>query len=201
MQRVTERVADRLLHRHRDPAELGASLSPLAVLADQADRSPAVGGSDAAVLTWRDEFLAAGGSSQLADRLAALRRRAEAIELAEVVQRTQAPVGAVRRAHSALCARLGLTALGAIAADRPGDSSWTLTAKAALREQLDEHARSLVTALLLDGRTVDDLITRHDDAAARFAAVRAAALSARGEAVAVLAVVVGELDRLRQAAA
>jgi hypothetical protein len=62
--------------------------------------------------------------------------------------------------------------------DRPGDSSWTLAAKSALREQLDQHARSLTTALLGDDRTAEDLGTRHGAAVARFEAVRAAARSA-----------------------
>jgi glutamate dehydrogenase len=195
VQRVTERVADRLLHRHPDPAELSAAVAPLA---DLADLGLTPGATDAGL---REELLATGASWQLADGVAALRRRAEAIDLAQVVQRTGAPIVRVLGTHFALCERLGLSAVRGRAADRPGDSSWTLAAKSALREQLDEHARSLLTGLLLEDRTVDDLLAQHDAAVSRFAAVRTAALSARGEAVAVLATVVGELDRLRRSAA
>ena len=145
-------------------------------------------------------MLAAGAPPHLANALAALLRRAEAVELAEVVARTNAPVDAVRRAHAALCERLGLPAVRELAADRPGDSPWTLAAKSALLDQLDRHARSLTTALLLEGRTAEELMTEHGATAARFEAVRTAALSVDGETVAVLATVVGELDRLRQAA-
>ncbi|MFW3168907.1 NAD-glutamate dehydrogenase domain-containing protein [Geodermatophilus sp. CPCC 206100] len=196
VQQVTERVADRLLHRHRDPAELSAAVGPLEDLVDDGGLT-----RGAADLSPREELLAAGASGQLADGLTALGRRAEVIDLASVVHTTGAPVGAVLRTHSALGERLGLPDVRGIAADRPGDSSWTLAAKSALREQLDQHARSLVTGLLLAGRTTDDLVAQHGAAVARFAAVRTTALSTRGEAVAVLATVVGELDRLRQTAA
>ncbi|MDP5182002.1 NAD-glutamate dehydrogenase [Blastococcus sp. BMG 814] len=200
VQRVTERVADRLLHRHRDPEDLSAAVGPLTDLADLGDRTSGPAWSDATGPAAREELLATGASWQLATGVAALDRRAEAIDLAQVVQRTEAPIDAVLRAHSALCELLGLSAVRGRAADRPGDSSWTLAAKSALREQLDEHARSLLTGLLLAERTVDDLVVRHGAAVTRFAAVRTAALSARDEAVAVLATVVGALDRLRQSA-
>jgi glutamate dehydrogenase len=196
VQRVTEQVADRLLHRHRDPAELTAAVPPLADLADRA--GPTAGATDRFS---REELLAAGAPAQLADGLAALGRRAEVVHLASVVHTTGAPIGAVLRTSRAVSERLGLPAVRGIAADRAGDSSWALAAKSALREQLDQHARSLVTALLLEDRTADDLVAQHGAAVARFAAVRTAALSARDEAVAVLATVVGELDRLRQTAA
>ena len=201
VQRVTEQVADRLLHRHRQPAELSAAVAPLADLADLAVLGAGAGrpGTEDG-LPSREELLAAGASEPLANSLATLGRRAEAVDLAQVVHRTKAPIGAALSAHSTLCERLGLPDLRGIAADRPGDSSWTLTAKSALREQLDRHARALVTELLRHRRTADDLVARHGAAVARFAAVRTAALSARGEAVPVLAVVVGELDRLRQTA-
>jgi glutamate dehydrogenase len=200
VQRVTEQVADRLLHRHREPAELSAAVAPLADLADLAVLGAGIGRPDPADPTSREELLAAGASEPLANSLATLGRRAEAVDLAQVVQRTKAPIDAALSTHATLCERLGLPGLRGIAADRPGDSSWTLTAKSVLREQLDQHARALVTGLLWDRRTADDLVARHGAAVARFAAVRTAALSARGEAVPVLAVVVGELDRLRQTA-
>jgi hypothetical protein len=60
---------------------------------------------------------------------------------------------------------------------------------------------TLTTAPLLAGRTPEDFATEHAAGVTRLATVRAAALAARTETVAVLAAAVAEVDRLRQTAA
>ncbi|WP_456858857.1 NAD-glutamate dehydrogenase domain-containing protein [Geodermatophilus sp. SYSU D00691] len=180
VQRATERVADRLLRRHRDPAALAA-------LAGE------VHGVDRALA---ERLRAAGARDSLADGVAALGTRTEAVDLADVVERTGLPVCAVLTRHRALGRALGLDRVPA--AEVPGDSTWVLAAKVALREQLDEHARALTAALLADGGDVDGFLARHATAVGRFAAVRDAAAAAREDAVALLAVLTGELSRLRQ---
>jgi glutamate dehydrogenase len=145
-----------------------------------------------------EELRAAGAGPALTAGIAALGPRADAVDLADVVAATGLPVAAVLRAHSALGGELRLDGVGARAADAPGDSSWVLAAKAALREQLGEHHRALTAAVLTAG---DDLLARHAAAVARFAATGDAAAAAREDGVALLAVLSGELHRLRQLAA
>ncbi|MGK5114881.1 MULTISPECIES: NAD-glutamate dehydrogenase domain-containing protein [unclassified Geodermatophilus] len=189
LQRITERVADRLLRRHRDPAALTAAVPALTRLAGE------VTGEEPPVA---EELRAAGAGPALAAGIAVLGPRADAVDLADVVGATGLPVGAVLRAHSALGRALRLDGAGARAADAPGDSSWVLAAKAALREQLGEHHRALTAAALTAG---DDVLARHPAAVARFAATGEAAATAREDGVALLAVLTGELRRLRQLAA
>jgi glutamate dehydrogenase len=85
--------------------------------------------------------------------------------------------------------------------EQPGDSSWVLAAKIALRDELDEYRAALTGAMV---RTADGdtgrFLAHHDRAAGRFAAARGSAASERDQSVPVLTVVVSELRRLVLAA-
>ncbi|WP_116451712.1 NAD-glutamate dehydrogenase domain-containing protein [Blastococcus litoris] len=190
--RVTERVADALLRRHPAPSSLTAAAPGLARLAARVVE----GDPERA-----DQLLAAGARPALAQSVAVLVRRAEAVDLGWVVERTRLPVEAVVAGHLALANALGLPGARAGAVEAPGDSSWVLTAKTALREQFDKHARALTAAMLASDDGVDGFLTRHAAAVDRFAAVRSAASTARDDAVALLVVLTNELYRLRQSAA
>ncbi|MCZ2811972.1 NAD-glutamate dehydrogenase [Modestobacter sp. VKM Ac-2979] len=189
-QRATERVADRLLRRYPDPVALTATVPALTALV-----------ADVHCIddTMAQQLRAAGACAQLADGVAALASRADALDLAGLVETTGLPVYRVLDRHWALGRALGIDRVPA--AELAGDSTWELAAKTVLREQFDEHIRALTASLLADGGDVDRFLDRHSAAIGRFTAVRDAAATAQQNAVALLAVLTDELLRLRQAAA
>jgi glutamate dehydrogenase len=205
LQAATERTADRLLRAHPDPARLTASASPLsAVVAELPPATwlerPGAEGDRARAL--RDELAAAGAPPELAERVAVLGCQADLVDLAPLARDTGAGIGPVVAAHAAVGELLGLSRLRSWTAEQPGDSHWVVAARAALREQLDQHRVALAGALLRDADgDARRFAERHALALARFGAVCEQAASeqtgaARDDVVARGCVVTAELRRL-----
>ncbi|WP_456871479.1 NAD-glutamate dehydrogenase domain-containing protein [Geodermatophilus sp. SYSU D00766] len=205
LQRATEHAADRLLRRRPEPAELSAAvprLTRLVAALDPAGWLARPGSEAERARALRDDLLAAGAPTELAEGLAALRCAGDVLELVELAGDTGRPVTAVADAHVRLGELLGLPAVRDRVVDEPADSSWVLSAKSALRDQLDACRVTLTRAAVTTaGGDATVFAARHAAAVARFAAVRDAALAAPDPVVPVLTVVVGELHRLVAAAA
>ena len=205
LQHTTEHTADRLLRLRPDPGELAAAVPRLTRAISGLDPAgwldrPGHEADRARVL--QTELLAAGGSPALATGVAVLCCQGDVLELVELGAATGVPAEAVVDAHVRLGEELRLPQLRDRMSEQPGDSSWVLAAKIALRDQLDEYRVALTGAMV---RTADGDVGRfqahHDRAIGRFAAARDSAASERDQSVPVLTVVVSELRRLVLAAA
>ena len=198
LQRAVEHAADRLLRHWPRPAELSAAADrlqgPVAQLAD-APPTPTGPGDDSRSRL-REELLAAGADRRLTDGVAVLGSLSDAVELAELAAATGRPLSAVAAAHAALGAELGLPALRALADDEPTDSTWVLAARSALRDRFDAARVALTGRLVRADGDVPSFLAADAAAVRRFRTACAAAPTARDDAVAVLAVVVDELERL-----
>ncbi|PRY48436.1 glutamate dehydrogenase [Geodermatophilus tzadiensis] len=197
LQAATERVADRLLAAHRDPAALTAAAPALRAVVTGLDAAgwlarPGAAGERARALA--AELTAAGAGPELAERVAVLGCQADVVDLARVAGAADA--GRALAADAEVERLLGLPRVHAWTVERAGDSHWVVAARAALREEVDRMHWALVAAVLRDP---DVLTGRHGAALARFAAVRDRAGSARDDVLGRACVVVAELRRLVEA--
>ncbi|RBY89041.1 glutamate dehydrogenase [Blastococcus sp. TBT05-19] len=200
LQAVTERVADRLLHDHPEPAALSAAAAALAAVGDELDPAgwlarPGAAGNRARTL--RAELTAAGAGAELAERLALAAVRADLVDLAGVVRATGAPVSRVVEADAAVEELLGMARVRTWTVEQAGISHWSVAARAALRDEADRLRWALVGALIRDaGGDAVAFTERHAAALSRFTAVREQALSASDDVLGRACVVTAELRRL-----
>ncbi|WP_457037721.1 NAD-glutamate dehydrogenase domain-containing protein [Geodermatophilus sp. SYSU D01176] len=200
LQAATERVADRLLRAHPDPAALTAAAPALAAVAAELDAAawparPGAAGDRARGL--QAELTAAGADPELAVRIAVLGCRADLVDLAAVARAVGVAVGRVVDADAAVERLLALPRVQAWTAEQAGISHWGVAARAALRDEVDRLRWALVAALLRDADgDAEAFAARHAAALARFTAVREQAGSARDEVLGRACVVVAELRRL-----
>jgi NAD-specific glutamate dehydrogenase len=144
----------------------------------------------------RVELLAAGADHRLADGIAVLGSLGDAVELAGLAAATARPLAVVAGAHAALGAELDLPVLRGLADDQPTDSAWVLAARSTLRDRFDAARLALTGRLLRAGGEVSAFLAADAAAMRRFRTAGSVAVAARDDAVAVLAVVVDELERL-----
>jgi glutamate dehydrogenase len=199
LQAATERTADRLLRAHPDPAALTAAAPALAAVPPGSTRprgwpgrAPRATGPRAAGRADRR-----GRGPELAARVAVLGSQADLVDLAGVARTTGVAVGRVVEADAAVERLLALPRVQAWTAEQAGISHWVVTARAALRDEVDQLRWALVAALLRDADgDADAFAGRHATALARFTAVREEATSARDDVLGRVCVVVAELRRL-----
>jgi glutamate dehydrogenase len=166
LRKVVERSSRWLVRYRPRPLAIAATVAELgAGVATCTTSMPGLlrGGEREWFESFRDDLIARGVPDALAARLAGLESLAGALDIVDVAITTERPVVEILAMWCALGDRLRLDWLrDRILDDLPRDDRWHALARSALRDDLSNERRALVTTVLAfaPGLPVDDALDR-----------------------------------------